>query len=60
MAKKSFLDYFKIGDSNDDDFEDDLFDEDENEYYDDDTEDDAADYDDDYDTKDQKSRAIPL
>lgn len=60
MAKKSFLDYFKIGDSNDEDFEDDLFDEDENEYYDDDTEDDAADYDDDYDTKDQKSRAIPL
>ena len=28
-TKKSFLDYFKLSDSSDDDFDDDLFDEDE-------------------------------
>lgn len=65
MAKKSFLDYFKLNDSSDDDFDDDLFDEDEDDYEDEDTVEDEDDYDEDEDdyyetSKPSKSKSSPL
>ena len=65
MAKKSFLDYFKLNDSSDDDFDDDLFDEDEDDYDEEDTVEDEDDYDEDEDdyyetSKPSKSKSSPL
>ena len=65
-AKKSFLDYFKITDSNDDDFDDDMFDEEEE--FDNDYDDpyDEADYDgdesyeDDVTPRDDREKSSPL
>ena len=65
-AKKSFLDYFKITDSNDDDFDDDMFDEEEefdNEYddpYDEADYDGDESYEDDVTPRDDREKSSPL
>lgn len=65
-AKKSFLDYFKITDSNDDDFDDDMFDEEEefdNEYddpYDEADYDGDESYEDDVTSRDDREKSSPL
>ncbi len=65
-AKKSFLDYFKITDSNDDDFDDDMFDEEEefdNEYddpYDEADYDGDESYEDGVTPRDDREKSSPL
>ena len=64
-AKKSFLDYFKITDSNDDDFDHDMFDEEEfdNEYddpYDEADYDGDESYEDDVTPRDDREKSSPL